>query len=352
MKKILKFIFGVIGSIYLLFAIFVTVCLLCYNEYKVTQFGDKSFIIIDDKSDEYTSGDLVIFTKNPNEEITKGNKIFFYEVTHGKAQELSGEVTKSEKITDTETTFTIGGSHAISSESVIGKTETASVVPKVGKVLSIFESQYGFLMLIILPALLLFFYAVYSFIKELKDSKKEETETVDNTVQTDQPVAAQNATQQVDANVVPQQPQMQQPVQPTQAGPAVAAGMQQAEPIQPAPAMQETIQPVPTMQAEPQAVQEPMMQPAQPQVQPVTPDIAVQQVAPQPVQEPVIPEQPVQQPAPQAGPTVQPQTIVPGEPAPTAMPDAPAPAAPNPAQEVELPLPNQNPGNPGNNSMV
>ena len=68
MKKFLKFIFGVIGSIYLLFAIFVTVCLLCYNEYKVTQFGDKSFIIIDDKSDEYTSGDLVIFTKNPNEE--------------------------------------------------------------------------------------------------------------------------------------------------------------------------------------------------------------------------------------------------------------------------------------------
>jgi len=173
MKKFFKFIFGVIGTVYLLFAIFITACLLFYNQYKVTEFGDKTFIIIDDKSDEYTNGDLVIFTKNANDDIKSGDKIFFYEVTNGKAKVNSGNVTKSEKITNTETTFTINDVHPISSEAVIGKTETAKVVHKLGKVLALFESQFGFLILIILPSMLLFFYAIYNFVKELKTPAPE-----------------------------------------------------------------------------------------------------------------------------------------------------------------------------------
>lgn len=178
MKKIFKIGFSIIGLVYLAIIIFVTGCLLFYNQYKVTQIDDKTFIIIDDKSDKYTDGDLVIFTKNSNDDIVKGDEIFFYEVTNGKVSVRSGNVTKSEKITDTETTFTINDNHEISSESVIGKTLTADVYPNAGKILYIFESRFGFLLLVILPALLFFFYELYRFVIELKKPAEEKNERV------------------------------------------------------------------------------------------------------------------------------------------------------------------------------
>ena len=41
-KKFLSFIF----IIYVIIAIFVTICLLSYNRFKITEFGDKSLLII------------------------------------------------------------------------------------------------------------------------------------------------------------------------------------------------------------------------------------------------------------------------------------------------------------------
>ena len=210
MKKIFKIVMSIVGICYLGVIIFVTGCLLFYNQYKVTQINDKTFIIIDDKSDMYNDGDLVIFTKNPNDEIVSGDEIFFYEVTNGTVNVVSGKVTNSEKITDTETTFTINGNHKISSESVIGKTLTASTYPNVGKMLYVFESRFGFLLLVILPALIFFFYEIYRLIQDIKASKEvtsvdgetvlnnnlvsQGTETVasNNGVQTVEPVSVNN----------------------------------------------------------------------------------------------------------------------------------------------------------------
>ena len=210
MKKIFKIVMSIVGICYLGVIIFVTGCLLFYNQYKVTQINDKTFIIIDDKSDMYNDGDLVIFTKNPNDEIVSGDEIFFYEVTNGTVNVVSGKVTNSEKITDTETTFTINGNHKISSESVIGKTLTASTYPNVGKILYVFESRFGFLLLVILPALIFFFYEIYRLIQDIKASKEitsvdgetvlnnnlvsQGTETVasNNGVQTVEPVSTNN----------------------------------------------------------------------------------------------------------------------------------------------------------------
>ena len=85
MKKVLKVILGILGTLYLAVILFATVCLLCYNQYKVTQINDKTFIIIDDKSDMYTDGDLVVFTKNSNDEISVNDEVFFYEITNEEA---------------------------------------------------------------------------------------------------------------------------------------------------------------------------------------------------------------------------------------------------------------------------
>lgn len=178
MKKLFKTILTIIGVAYFAVILVVTGCLLSYNQFKVTQISDKTLIIIDNKSDKYTDGDLVVFTKNPNDEITNGSEIFFYEVSRGTVSVKSGNVTKSQKVTDTETTFTINGNHEISSEMVIGKTQTATVYHNIGKILYVFESRYGFLLLVILPALLFFFYEIYRLIVEIKtpsEDAKEET---------------------------------------------------------------------------------------------------------------------------------------------------------------------------------
>lgn len=169
MKKILNILLGLIGIVYFIVVIGVTTCLICYNDYKVTVFGDKSLIIIDN-DDKYSNGDLVVFEKG---DVQVGDEIFFYEVTNGVASINVGNVTEIEKVTDSESTFTINENHDISSESLIGKTADAKVYSKVGKVLSVLESKFGFLILVILPTLLLFLYEVYRLIIEIKTPIEE-----------------------------------------------------------------------------------------------------------------------------------------------------------------------------------
>ena len=74
-KKFLNFIF----TIYIIVAVFATICLLSYNSYKVTEFGNKSLVIISDNEllPELKKGDLVIVDKN--ELILTGHKAFFYQ---------------------------------------------------------------------------------------------------------------------------------------------------------------------------------------------------------------------------------------------------------------------------------
>ena len=210
MKKVFKIGISIVGLVYLAIIIFVTGCLLFYNQYKVTQINDKTFIIIDDKSDKYEDGDLVIFTKNPNSEIVKGDEIFFYEVSHGTVSVKTGTVTKSEKITEEETTFTINGNHEISSQNVIGKVATANAYHNVGKVLYIFESRFGFLLLVILPALLFFFYELYRFISELR--RPAEESKADNVVTSEPtPVVAESPAVSEPTPVVTESPAVSEP---------------------------------------------------------------------------------------------------------------------------------------------
>ena len=68
MKKILKILFGVFVTLYLIVAIFLTICLLSYNDYKISVIGDKSLIILEDDSlaPTYKKGSLLIVEKNNN----------------------------------------------------------------------------------------------------------------------------------------------------------------------------------------------------------------------------------------------------------------------------------------------
>lgn len=176
MKNVLKVILGIIGVCYLAVIIVVTSCLLCYNDYKVTEMLGYSFIIIDENSEKYNDGNLVLFRQGESDKVAINDEIFFYEVTNGIPSIHYGTVTEVIPVDQEERTFTINDNHDISSESLIGKTETARVYPQLGKILSILESRFGFLILVILPTLLLFLYELYRVIIEIKAPLEEEAE--------------------------------------------------------------------------------------------------------------------------------------------------------------------------------
>ena len=175
-KKFLNFIF----TIYIIVAVFATICLLSYNSYKVTEFGNKSLVIISDNEllPELKKGDLVIVDKN--ELILTGHKAFFYQ-TYNRNIEISlGNVQKIEKVNSTETTDTFDGDKSVSSEYVLGPLEGSSVIPMAGTVLSILESKWGFLFLIVFPVLLLFINQITKVFADIRESSKEEKENIKN----------------------------------------------------------------------------------------------------------------------------------------------------------------------------
>ena len=173
MKKILKFILGIVITIYVIVAVGLTFCLLNYNEYNLTVIGKNTFIIVKDDALEpdFKKGDLVVVERNEDAEIEAGDKIFFY---NGKEHQVSvnlGDVVNNTKVTEKESTFTIEGNLKVSSRYIIGKAETSKVYSGLGSVLSVLESKWGFLFLIILPVLLMFIYLIYAVIVEVKNPK-------------------------------------------------------------------------------------------------------------------------------------------------------------------------------------
>ena len=180
MKKVMKLILKSIGyiflTIYIVIAIFLTVCLLNYNDYSVTELMGNSFILVRDEElmPDFKKGDLVIVKKNNNDDILVGDKIFFYEAYNKKMTINLGNVVSKEKVNRHETTFVLSGDYALSSEKVIGKSSTAKVYPNLGYVLAFLESKFGFLFVIIFPILIIFIYEMFIFIKEFKSKDDED----------------------------------------------------------------------------------------------------------------------------------------------------------------------------------
>lgn len=161
--------------IYAIVAMFLTACLLKYNDYKVTVFGDKSLVIVNDDTlkDKYKKGSLLVVDKN-GEEIKNGDEIIFYNTYNNQVSISVAKVTSQQKVTDTETTYTITGDYDISSEYLIGSTKSVKVYGIVGSILALLSSRIGFLIFIILPITLAFLYEIYVLITEIKEESKKE----------------------------------------------------------------------------------------------------------------------------------------------------------------------------------
>lgn len=171
MKRVLG---NIVFVIYAIIAIFVTVCLLSYNDYKITEFGQYSLLKIDSNQLEpnYQKGDLVIVNKRDS--IEEGDEIFFYNTYTPSLEVTLAEVTNVEKVTASEYTYTLDGGVSISSEYVLGPADTATRIAVMGTVLGILESKWGFLFMIVFPSLIAFLYEIYIVVQDIRSIKKAE----------------------------------------------------------------------------------------------------------------------------------------------------------------------------------
>jgi len=173
MKKVLKIVGWSLLAIIIAVDIFVTVYLLNFNNFAVSQIGKYTFLVIDEKVADFDKNDLVIVKKNDNKEIEVGDYIFFYDVKSKENVVNYGKVNSVFEVNEKESTFTMSDNLPLSSQYVIGKSETASSFAYLGLLLSVLSSQWGFLFLVIFPILILFLYQINVFILELQAEKKQ-----------------------------------------------------------------------------------------------------------------------------------------------------------------------------------
>ena len=178
-KKIGNLLLDIVIGVWLIVAIFVTICLLSYNDFQVTTFGKNTLLIIDDDSMEpnFLEGDLVIVKRNSDNKINVGDKVFYYNsAMNSNVWIYLNTVSDKKPITRDETTYTIDNEN-VSSEYIIGKADGAKVMHKAGTFLRIFTSRWGFMFLVIFPTLFAIIYEIMMIVdarKEIKMDQKNE----------------------------------------------------------------------------------------------------------------------------------------------------------------------------------
>ncbi|MBQ7789850.1 MAG: hypothetical protein IJ399_01150 [Bacilli bacterium] len=176
MKKIIT---GILGIVFFVFALSMTILLLSYNDYGISQFGNKSLILMTDKiySENYDKGDLVVvenrgFTKGLGyaDKVEVGDEIFAVRVdAYGNTFIEIGTVGK---LYPDENAISFENGSTFDIKFVLG--EAVEKYSKIGGFLSITTSKWGFLFLVLVPCFLIFIYEIYSLIIEIKYGDEED----------------------------------------------------------------------------------------------------------------------------------------------------------------------------------
>lgn len=176
MKEVLKKIKSIfslmLGVCFFAFALAMSLLLLNYNKYGLTQFGDTTLIIINGNltSEDFKRGDLVLVESRNLDRLNVGENAFAYRVD-GQGR-VSIELGKIGKVYKEENAVSFENGSTFDAEFLAGVPYKTYV--NVGKFLSVVESKWGFLFIILVPCFLIFIYEVYALIIEIKYGAEEE----------------------------------------------------------------------------------------------------------------------------------------------------------------------------------
>lgn len=164
-EKVKSILVTIFCFIYFSFALSMTVLLLNFNDYGVTQFGETSIVVLKEKVNfgGFKKGQVVIVESESVSNYQVGDIVFTYRVIN-KIPHI--EVGKVGEVYLNERAIAYENGDTYSEEYIIGKpTKTYN---KMGTFLAVIQSKWGFLFIILVPCFLLFIYQIFALVVEIK----------------------------------------------------------------------------------------------------------------------------------------------------------------------------------------
>lgn len=167
MKNKLKFLINFIQVFVIIYVIVITTFIISRNNYGFTQIGKYVFVTVDSVNEDIiegcNDGDLLILDSKSS--LKKGNDLYYYEVKDQEFIIRSSKIIKTNKYDYlTEDYFSIDSSKVVGGRFL--------KIPKIGKIISIFETRVGFIVLLFIPIFLVFIYQLVEFVKSIKELDK------------------------------------------------------------------------------------------------------------------------------------------------------------------------------------
>ena len=81
MKRILRWIWGVLEVFIIIYAIFITSCILCRNKYGFTQFNKMTFVTITEENQKYLPDyqvDDLLIVREQKTNLNVGDVVYYY----------------------------------------------------------------------------------------------------------------------------------------------------------------------------------------------------------------------------------------------------------------------------------
>jgi len=172
MKKIIG---ATLFVVYSIVAIIVTVLLLSFNQYNISEIGGYTVYIAnnDQLEPDFDKGSILIIEETSDKHVQIGDEIFLYKVISSQEYEVVKAKLEQKTQQGRHIVYTVDTGESYANDYFIGRVEdTSTIGAPWGTILSILESKWGYLFCIVIVSLLLFLQEVFNLIIELKYGSK------------------------------------------------------------------------------------------------------------------------------------------------------------------------------------
>ena len=163
MKKV---VIGILFTIYLFLTLTITIFLMKYNNFNVTELRKVLIVPMNKTNLNYQRGSLLIIQKENIDNIKENDTVFYYTADEHKVVISKNKITKIDNVNEDEKVVTLANSKVYSKDYVIGKKMVK--IPIIGYLMMLLTSKIGYLFIILLPMLCFFFVQIFLIFKRKK----------------------------------------------------------------------------------------------------------------------------------------------------------------------------------------